>query len=158
MEIMTIMTIMTMMNMKVKNKIINENLIISDGCCVQYDDTLALDDVTFSVTEGKLVAVVGPNGGGKSTLFKAITGLIPLANGSLQIDGMEPNTAKSIISYIPQKAEINWNFSLTVKQVVEMGLTSRNSIGYFSQKTSHLTIIVTNNIQHMPVRMYIYTS
>jgi ABC-type Mn2+/Zn2+ transport system ATPase subunit len=39
-----------------------------------------------------------------------------------------------IISYIPQKSEINWNFSLTVKQVVEMGLTSRNSIGYFSQK------------------------
>ena len=112
----------------------NKKLIISDGCCVQYDDTLALDDVTFSVTEGKLVAVVGPNGGGKSTLFKAITGLIPLANGSLQIDGMEPNTAKSIISYIPQKAEINWNFSLTVKQVVEMGLTSRNSIGYFSKK------------------------
>ena len=104
----------------------NKKLIISDGCCVQYDDTLALDDVTFSVTEGKLVAVVGPNGGGKSTLFKAITGLIPLANGSLQINGMEPNTAKSIISYIPQKAEINWNFSLTVKQVVEMGLTSRN--------------------------------
>ncbi len=112
----------------------NKKLIISDGCCVQYGDTLALDDVTFSVTEGKLIAVVGPNGAGKSTLFKAIAGLIPIVNGSLQIDGMNPKVAKSMVSYIPQRAEINWNFSLTVKQVVEMGITSRNSIGFSTKK------------------------
>ena len=69
------------MNMKAKKN--NINLIISDGCCVQYGDTLALDNVTFSVSKGKKVAVVGPNGGGKSTLFNAMAGLIPLANGLL---------------------------------------------------------------------------
>ena len=69
--------------MKAKNN--NKNLIVSDGCCVQYGNTLALDNVTFSVSKGKRVAVVGPNGGGKSTLFNAMTGLIPIANGIMLI-------------------------------------------------------------------------
>ena len=77
--------------MKAKN---NKKLIVSDGCCVQYGDTLALDNVSFSVSKGKKVAVVGPNGGGKSTLFNAMTGLVPLANGSIKIYGEDPEGSK----------------------------------------------------------------
>ena len=98
-------------------------IIVSDGCCVQYGEAIAIDDVTFSITKGKKIAVVGPNGGGKSTLFKALAGLIPLSSGSLKIDGLDPLKAKGMISYIPQKDSLNWNFQLSVKQVVEMGLT-----------------------------------
>ena len=97
-----------------------ESLIVSDGCCVQYGEALAIDDVTFSITKGKKIAVVGPNGGGKSTLFKALAGLIPLSSGSLKINGLDPLKAKGMISYIPQKDSLNWNFQLSVKQVVEM--------------------------------------
>ena len=98
-----IMTIMTMMNMKVKNKISSENLIISDGCCVQYGDTLALDNVTFKISKGKKVAVVGPNGGGKSTLFNAMTGLVPIANGTIKINGLNPDKAKKILGIFHKK-------------------------------------------------------
>ena len=111
-----------------------ESLIVSDGCCVQYGDALAIDDVTFSITKGKKIAVVGPNGGGKSTLFKALAGLIPLSSGSLKIDGLDPLKAKGMISYIPQKDSLNWNFQLSVKQVVEMGLTDKNTLLSFNQK------------------------
>ena len=76
----------------------SESLIVSDGCCVQYGEALAIDDVTFSITKGKKIAVVGPNGGGKSTLFKALAGLIPLSSGSLKINGLDPLKAKGIIS------------------------------------------------------------
>ena len=106
----------------------SESLIVSDGCCVQYGEALAIDDVTFSITKGKKIAVVGPNGGGKSTLFKALAGLIPLSNGALKINGLDPLMAKGMISYIPQKDSLNWNFQLSVKQVVEMGLTDKNSL------------------------------
>ena len=128
------------MNVTQKKNINSTPLIISDGCCVQYGDSSALDDVTFSVNEGKKVAVVGPNGGGKSTLFNAIAGLIPLANGSLKIKGMNPDEARGLVGYVPQKDLINWNFSLAVRDVVEMGLTNKNSLNIFSRKKINETI------------------
>ena len=109
-------------------------LIISDGCCVHFGNVPALESVNFSIDKGKKVAVVGPNGGGKSTLFNAIAGLIPLTEGSLTIKGKSPEDAKGTVSYVPQKDLMNWNFPLSVKQVVEMGLTNRNTISIFSRK------------------------
>ena len=119
-----------------ENNYESESIIVSDGCCVQYGDTLAIDDVTFSIKKGKKIAVVGPNGGGKSTLFKALAGLIPLSSGSLKIDGLDPLNAKSMISYIPQKESINWNFQLSVKQVVEMGLTDKKTLFMSNDKSN----------------------
>ena len=118
----------------------NTAIIVSDGCCVQLGNTPALDDVTFSITKGKKVAVVGPNGGGKSTLFNALAGLVPVVNGSLKINGLSPQDAKGSISYVPQRDLINRNFPLSVKQVVEMGLVSKNSLNLFSRKQINLKI------------------
>ena len=118
----------------------NTAIIVSDGCCVQLGNTQALDDVTFSITKGKKVAVVGPNGGGKSTLFNALAGLVPVVNGSLKINGLSPQDAKGSISYVPQRDLINRNFPLSVKQVVEMGLVTKNSLNLFSRKQINLKI------------------
>ena len=118
----------------------NTAIIVSDGCCVQLGNTQALDDVTLSITKGKKVAVVGPNGGGKSTLFNALAGLVPVVNGSLKINGLSPKDAKGSISYVPQRDLINRNFPLSVKQVVEMGLVSKNSLNLFSRKQINLKI------------------
>ena len=124
-----------------KDKIFdNTAIIVSDSCCVQLGNTQALDDVTFSITKGKKVAVVGPNGGGKSTLFNALAGLVPIVNGSLKINGLSPQDAKGLISYVPQRDLINRNFPLSVKQVVEMGLVSKNSLNLFSRKQINLKI------------------
>ena len=109
-------------------------LIISDGCCVHFGNAPALESVNFAINKGKKVAVVGPNGGGKSTLFNAIAGLVPLSDGSLTIEGKTPEESKGTVSYVPQKDLINWNFPLSVKQVVEMGLVNRKSINLFSRK------------------------
>ena len=109
-------------------------LIISDGCCVHFGNAPALESVNFAINKGKKVAVVGPNGGGKSTLFNALAGLVPLSDGSLTIEGKTPEESKGAVSYVPQKDLINWNFPLSVKQVVEMGLVNRKSINLFSRK------------------------
>ena len=122
------------MNNVKKDSLNDTAIIVSDGCCVQLGNAQALDDVTFSIERGQKVAVVGPNGGGKSTLFNAIAGLVPIVDGSLKIKGMNPEDAKGSISYVPQKDLINRNFPLSVKQVVEMGLINKNSLNLFSRK------------------------
>ena len=66
---------------------------------------------------------MGPNGGGKSTLFKAMADLIPLSHGSLEIKGLSPKKAKQFIGYVPQNNQINWNFPLSVKPVSYTHLT-----------------------------------
>jgi len=118
----------------------NTSIIVFDGGCVQLGNTQALEDVTFSITKVKNVAVVGPNGGGKSTLFNALAGLVPVVIGSLKINGLSPQDAKGSISYVPQRDLINRNFPLSVKQVVEMGLVSKNSLNLFSRKQINLKI------------------
>ena len=122
------------MNNVKKDSLNDTAIIVSDGCCVQLGNAQALDDVTFSIKNGKKVAVVGPNGGGKSTSFNAIAGLVPIVGGSLKIKGMNPEDAKGSISYVPQKDLINRNFPLSVKQVVEMGLIQKGTLNLFSRK------------------------
>ncbi len=108
--------------------------IVSEGCCVEFGNELVLDDLTFSVKEGSLVAVVGPNGGGKTTLFNVISGLVPLTHGSIKINGVDPKDAKGFIGYVPQNENVNWNFSLTARQIVGMGVTKNNSFLPFTSE------------------------
>ena len=63
-----------------------------------------------------------------------MAGITPLSHGSLKIKGMDPNEARSIIGYVPQNSQINWNFPLSVKQVVEMGLITKNTFNPFSNR------------------------
>ena len=128
-------------------------IIISDGCCVQLGTTPALDDVTFRINKGKKVAVVGPNGGGKSTLFNAMAGIVPIVNGSLKINGLSPKEAKGSISYVPQRDLINRNFPLSVKQVVEMGLISKKSLNLFSRNKIKIIANKNQNIYNIPVEI-----
>ena len=68
-----------------------------------------------------------------------MAGITPLSHGSLKIKGLQPNEAKSFIGYVPQNNQINWNFALSVKQVVEMGLINNKTFNAFSsKKNNHL--------------------
>jgi ABC-type Mn2+/Zn2+ transport system ATPase subunit len=66
-----------------------------------------------------------------------MAGITPLSHGSLKIKGLQPNEAKSFIGYVPQNNQINWNFALSVKQVVEMGLINNKTFNPFSNKKNN---------------------
>lgn len=85
------------------------------------NDSRAVNDVSFDVMAGERVAVIGPNGAGKSTLFKAIAGIIPFTSGQISQGGLDCRTSHSLIGYVPQQNQVDWNFPATVGDVVVMG-------------------------------------
>jgi manganese/zinc/iron transport system ATP- binding protein len=78
-------------------------------------------DVDASVPEGTLAAIVGPNGAGKSTLLKASVGLVRPDAGHVLIAGRPASEALDRVAYVPQRDEVDWDFPITVREVVEMG-------------------------------------
>ncbi len=80
-----------------------------------------IENITFDVSPGERVAAIGPNGAGKSTLFKAIVGLIPHHTGYVSLNDEDCATSHTMIGYVPQQDEIDWNFPVTVRDVVMMG-------------------------------------
>jgi zinc/manganese transport system ATP-binding protein len=83
-----------------------------------YDRHPAVHHLDGAVAEGSLLAVVGPNGAGKSTLFKGIVGALKPFAGHIARDGVDPRD----IAYLPQIAEIDRSFPISVYDMVAMGL------------------------------------
>jgi manganese/iron transport system ATP-binding protein len=83
----------------------------------------ALDDASFSLSGGTICALVGVNGSGKSTLFKSIMGFIRPAAGAVTINSQPVAAAlrQNLIAYVPQAEEVDWQFPVSVWDVVMMG-------------------------------------
>lgn len=87
----------------------------------------ALEDVTLTVRQRDCLGILGPNGGGKTTLLKLTLGLLPLQTGRITILGMSPTEAcrRGLIGYVPQRNEAELAFPLTVRQVIELSASWR---------------------------------
>lgn len=92
---------------------------------VAYHRKPVLWDIDLVVPEGKLVGIVGPNGAGKTTLIKAALGLVPLASGKVEIYGQPYERQRRMIGYVPQRESVDWDFPVTVRDVVLMGTYGR---------------------------------
>lgn len=88
---------------------------------VSYQHRPVLWGIDFSIPDKSVMSIVGPNGAGKSTLLKAIMGLLPLSSGYVRFFGEELEKKRSIIAYVPQREEIDWDFPISVSDVVLMG-------------------------------------
>jgi manganese/iron transport system ATP-binding protein len=95
------------------------------GVTAGYDGRAALEDLDFSVEKGSLVGLVGPNGSGKSTLLKVILGLHRPWRGQVRIFGRDVNHARDLVGYAPQSELVDWQFPVTVYDVVMMGRYGR---------------------------------
>lgn len=89
---------------------------------VAYHRKLVLWDADLKVQPGRTTAIVGPNGAGKSTLIKAALGLIPAASGEVLFFGRPLAKSRSRVAYVPQRESVDWDFPVSARDVVAMGL------------------------------------
>jgi zinc transport system ATP-binding protein len=88
------------------------------GASVAVAGRLVVEDVSFEVAKGEFVCLVGPNGGGKTTLLKAALGLLPLRAGAIEVLGLPPGTAQRTVGYLPQTKGFGQTFPATVAEVI----------------------------------------
>lgn len=88
---------------------------------VQYGQHPALKGVEMKVPEGDYLGIIGPNGGGKTTLLKAILGLVPIQSGQIELFGKPGLQGRSEVGYVPQFALMDKNFPITLYDVVLSG-------------------------------------
>jgi manganese transport system ATP-binding protein len=92
-----------------------------DQLYVSYLGNQVVKDITFSVSKGSLVGIIGPNGAGKSTMMKAALNLIAKDKGEVTVFGEPLKKWKKKIAYVPQRTDIDWDFPITVFDVVLLG-------------------------------------
>lgn len=86
-----------------------------------YGKTPVLTDVNLEFEENDFVAIIGPNGGGKSTLMKLIVGLLKPSKGEVKLFGEKVPTKKLSVGYVPQNTNRNVEFPITVGECVALG-------------------------------------
>ncbi|WP_068467372.1 metal ABC transporter ATP-binding protein [Candidatus Protochlamydia phocaeensis] len=92
---------------------------------VNYGKTPALWDISVSIPEGVLVGIVGPNGAGKSTFIKTALGLIKPISGRIDFFGQPLKQVRQRVAYVPQRESVDWDFPVTVRDLVLMGRYGR---------------------------------
>lgn len=100
---------------------LTNTVIEASNLSFSYQKQKVLEDVTFSLQEKEFLAIIGPNGGGKSTLLKLLLGINPLQKGQIKMLGDTYNKQTQYVGYVPQNTNINTTFPITVLEVVMMG-------------------------------------
>lgn len=104
------------------------SLIQIKNLSVRYGSNRALANISLDVFEGEYLGIIGPNGGGKTTLLKAMLGLIPIEVGSVSVCGRQPGKTGTLIGYVPQFSAMEKDFPITVREVVLSGRLSHGSL------------------------------
>lgn len=112
-----------------------EPVVALRGVTFAYGAEPVLEDVHLTVRAGDYVAVVGPNGGGKTTLVKLILGVLCPQRGEVRVCGQDPQRRRAPIGYVPQQAAFQGHFPITVLETVLMGLprTPPRTPGYCAE-------------------------
>ena len=108
-------------------------MISFEGVSFSYGGPKVIEDATFEINERDSICVVGPNGGGKTTLLRLILGLEKPEKGKIQVFGNSPTAARQKIGYMPQYLNFDPRFPISVLDVALMGLLASAGLGRYKK-------------------------
>ena len=135
----------------------NETVVKINNVSFRYDQKNVLQDVNAHIKRGSFTGLIGPNGGGKTTLIKLILGLMKPDEGTIELLGQPIHTFEqwNRIGYVSQKSNtFNKGLPATVFEVVSMGLTAK--IGYFKFFTKKHREKVRETIRNVGLEQYMH--
>lgn len=103
------------------------------GVNFSYNGGLVIEDASFVIPRGDFAGIVGPNGGGKTTLLKLMLGLLRPATGTIRLFGEPPRRAARRVGYVPQGFQYDARLPVTVADVVRMGCLGHKHSGLASR-------------------------
>ena len=109
------------------------------GLSCGYEKQKVLEGVNLLIMQGDFVGLLGPSGSGKTTLLRSMLGAVDVYEGEVLVDGARATEKRPRIGYVPQLETIDWNFPVTVREVVMMGRTMENRFfPWFRQEEKQL--------------------
>lgn len=118
-----------------------------EGLSFAYDGSPVLEDVNLVIRPRDFVSVVGPNGGGKTTLLKLVLGLLHAQKGRIRVFGLTPEQARPRIGYMPQYAKLDPEFPASAMDVVLMGRLGRGrQFGRYSKEDKEAALGVLKDV------------
>ena len=103
-------------------------VILLEDVWFQYDGVPVLEGINLSVREQDFMGIIGPNGGGKTTLLNIMLGLMEPTSGRVSILGRAPRAARRFVGYVPQYTEFDHAFPISVWDVTMMGRLGRRGL------------------------------
>ena len=107
---------------------------VKDLCFSYESGSTILEDVGFAIQEGQSGCIVGPNGGGKSTLLKLLLGLLTPDCGSIRLYGQPPRESRRLVGYMPQYHQLDAAFPVTAVEVALMGCIKPGFFPFYNKK------------------------
>jgi len=124
-----------------------ESAISIKNLTISYDEKKILSNINIDIPKGKLIGIIGPNGGGKSTFIKGILDIVKNSSGNIKFQGEYYKEYLKKIAYIPQRDTVDWDFPTTVLDVVIMGSYGR--LGLFKRpkrKEKEMAILMLKKV------------
>jgi manganese/zinc/iron transport system ATP- binding protein len=130
---------------------LNYPLVVRD-LTVAYHRKPVVWDIDLAIPEGKLVGIIGPNGAGKSTLLKACLDLIPVASGEVRVFGEPYKKQLRRVGYVPQRESVDWDFPVSVLDVVAMG--TYGDLGWFRRVSKRSKALAMQALERVGLAEY----
>lgn len=106
----------------------NETIVEIKNLFFSYANVPVLEDINLSIKQRDFLGIIGPNGGGKTTILKIILGLLSPDGGSVEVFGLPPSKGRKHIGYIPQAFNFDFSFPINVLDVVLMGRLRKRGV------------------------------